>query len=235
MRWLIAGLIVMTVTAVTATAPVGAQAPDGGRNQIVTHGTGQVEAAPTQAVVTVGAQLQRPTAAEASGEVSRVAEQILARLQQLGIRRQDIRTSGVQLHPVFSTPRDGAPRVVGYQATHTLTVTATDLKLVGPVIDESVKAGANQVFGVTFGLRDASGPRREALAAAVREAREKADAIARAAGLQIKGIERIVEESVGFEVRGFERAVPAPGLPVPTPIEPGLITVTARVTMVFSF
>lgn len=233
MRWLIAGLIMILITAVTV--PVAAQAPEGGRNQIITHGTGQVEVAPTQAVVTVGAQVQRPTAAEASGEVSRIAEQILARLQPLGLRRQDIRTSGVQLHPVFSTPREGAPRVVGYQATYTLAVTITDLKLVGPAIDESVKAGANQIVGVAFGLRDPSAARREALSIAVREARDKADAIARAAGVQIKGIERIVEESVGFEVRALERAVPAPGQPVPTPIEPGLITVTARVTIVFTF
>lgn len=233
MRWPTVGLIVMLIAVVTA--PVAAQAPETGRNQIVTLGTGQVEAAPTQAVVTVGAQVQRPSAAEASGEIARVAEQILARLQQLGLRRQDIRTSGVQLRPVFSTPRDGAPRVVGYQATYTLTVTVTDLKLIGPVIDESVKAGANQVFGMTFSLRDPSAARREALTLAVREARDKADAIARAAGLQIKGIERIVEEPVGFEVRALERALPAPGQPVPTPIEPGLITVTARVTIVFSF
>lgn len=233
MRWLVAGLLVMLV--VTSTVPVAAQAPEAGRNQIVTTGTGQVEVPPTQATVTVGAQLQRTTAAEASGEVSRIADQILARLQQLGIRRQEIRTSGVQLHPVFSTPRDGAPRVVGYQATYTLTVTITDMRLIGPVIDESVKAGANQVRGIVFGLRDPSPARREALTLAVREARDKADAIARAAGLQIKAIERIVEESGGVEVRALERALPAPGQPVPTPIEPGLIAVTARVTMVFSF
>lgn len=233
MRIACAVLLVMMVT----TAPAAAQVPETARNQIITHGAGEVEVPPTQAVVTVGVQIQRSAAAEAGGEVSRIADQILGRLSALGIRRQDIRTSGVQLTPVFSTPREGAPQVVAYRATYTLTVTLTDLRLVGPAIDESVKAGANQVLGVSFGLRDASEARREALTLAVREARDKADAIARAAGLQIKGILQISEESVGIEVRALGRAVPAPspGLPVPTPIEPGLISVTARVTMVFTY
>ena len=214
--------------------PVAAQVPEGGRNQIITHGMGRVEVPPNQASVTVGFQVQRPTAAEASAEANRVAEQILNRLHQINVRRQDIRTSGIQLSPVYTTPREGAPQIVGYRASYTLTLTLTDLRQVGPSIDESVKAGANTIAGVSFGLRDLSDARKEALAAAVREAREKADAIARAAGLQIKGIQQIVEEGVEFAIPRMEqRAMPAPS--VPTPIEPGLITVTARVTIVFNY
>lgn len=230
MRWFVAGLVVMVMLA----SPVGAQAPERGRNQIVTSGTGRVDVAPTQAIVTVGVQVQRNTAAEASAEASRVAEQILNRLQQAGIRRQDIRTSGIQLHPVFSSPRDGsAPQVVAYRALNTFTLTLIDLRLVGPAIDESTRAGANLVQGVSFGLRDETVPRREALAAAVREARAKADAIAQAAGVQIRSIDRIVEEGVEVQFR-MERAAPAVPMPQ-TPVEPGLLTVTARVSMTFNF
>jgi len=229
MRVVLALLILLLVM-----TPVAAQVPEGGRNQIITHGMGRVEVPPNQASVTVGFQVQRPTAAEASAEANRVAEQILNRLQQINVRRQDIRTSGIQLSPVYTTPREGAPQIVGYRASYTLTLTLTDLRQVGPSIDESVKAGANTVAGVSFGLRDLSDARKEALAAAVREAREKADAIARAAGLQIKGIQQIVEEGVEFAIPRMEqRAMPAPS--VPTPIEPGLITVTARVTIVFNY
>ncbi|HXF81821.1 MAG TPA: SIMPL domain-containing protein, partial [bacterium] len=218
-----------------AAGPAAAQAPEPARNQIITHGAGEVRVPPTEAVVTVGAQVQRPSAAEAAGQAARIAEQILARLQALGIRRQDIRTSGVQLMPVFSAPREGAPEVVGYRAISTFTVTLTDLRQVGPAIDESVRAGANQVMGVRFGLGDPAEARREALTMAVREARDKAETIARAAGLTIRSVVQISEEFVGVEARGLERAVPAPAPAVPTPIEPGLITVTARVTAIFSY
>lgn len=229
MRWI--ALIALSVLLVTV--PAWAQPPDAGKNQIVTTGTGRVEAEPNQAVVTVGVQAQRQTAAAASTEAARVADQILGRLQQLGVRRSDIRTSGLQLIPVYSTPRDGTPTIVAYRASYTLTITLNDLKQVGPAIDESVKAGANTIAGISFGLRDATAARREALSMAVREARDKADVIARAAGLQIKGVERIVEEGVEVQVRMLERAVPAPA--APTPIEPGTVSVIARVTAVFNF
>lgn len=230
--------VLLLIAPVAPIGPAAGQVPEGGHNQIVTHGMGRVEVTPTQAVVTVGVQVQRPTAAEASQEAARVTDQLLTRITALGVRRQDIRTSGVQLTPVFTSPRDGsAPQIVAYRATNTLTVMLSELRLVGPVIDESVKAGANTIFGPSFGLRDPSEARREALTLAVREARDKADAIARAAGLQIKGIERILEEGVDVQIRGLERApaVPGPAPQVPTPIEPGTIAVTARVTIVFTF
>lgn len=232
-RALMFGVIVVALV-LSAGAPLRAQAPEGGRHQIVTTGMGRVEVPPTQAVVTVGVQVQRPTAAEASQEAGRLTEQILARIIQAGLRRQDIRTSGITLHPVFTTPREGTPRITAYQAVNTLTVTITDLKLVGSVLDDAVRAGANTLSGPSFGLRDPSDARREALTLAVREAREKADAIARAAGVQIKGIERIVEEGVDVQVRVLERAVPAPAQGA-TPIEPGTVGVVARVTIVFTF
>jgi uncharacterized protein YggE len=224
--------LMVAVWAVTA-APLGAQAPEAGRHQIVTTGTGRVDVPPTQAIVTVGVQLQRPSAAEASQEAARVTEQILGRVTQAGVRRQDIRTSGVTLSPVYTTPRDAPPRITAYQATNTLTVTINELRLAGPVIDEAVRGGANTISGPSFGLRDPAEARGEALTLAVREARDKAETIARAAGLQIKGIERIVEEGVDVQVRMLQRAVPAPG--VPTPIEPGTVAVVARVTMIFTF
>ncbi len=230
MRWM---LIAIVIGALLAAAPAAAQTVEGGSKQIVTTGTGRVEAEPNQATVTVGVQVQRPTAAEASADVAQAADRILARLQQIGVRRQDIRTSGLQVNPVYSTPREGAPTIVGYRASYTLTITLNDLKLVGQAIDESVKAGANTIAGVSFGLRDSSAARREALTMAVRDAREKADIIARAAGLQIRSVERIVEEGVDVQVRMLERAVPAPS--VPTPIEPGTVSVVARVTAVFNY
>jgi uncharacterized protein YggE len=233
-RGLMFAILVFAVWTATA-VPLGAQAPEAGRNQIVTSGMGRVDVPPTQAIVTVGVQLQRPTAAEASQDAAHATEQILGRLTQAGIRRQDIRTSGVTLNPVFTTQRDTPPRITAYQATNTLTVTVNELRLVGPAIDEAVRGGANTISGPSFGLRDPSDARREALTLAVREARDKAEAIARAAGLQIKGIERIVEEGVDVQVRMLERAVPTPAPGVPTPIEPGTIAVVARVTIVFTF
>jgi uncharacterized protein YggE len=231
---MIALLILISAMSASAQTPVSPPAP--ARNQIVTSGMGRVEAMPNQAVVTLGVQIQRRTASEAMSEANRIAERMLSRLAALAIPRADIRTSGVQVFPVYTSAREGGEaQVSGYRASHTITVTINDLTKVGPAIDAGVEAGANVVHGISFGLRDTSGPRREALAIAVKEAREKADAIAQAAGLRIRGIEQIVESGVG--VTRFEAPPPAivPGPRTATPIEPGVVTVTGTVTVIFTF
>ncbi|MDR7417803.1 MAG: SIMPL domain-containing protein [Armatimonadota bacterium] len=228
MRWVLVVLLMLSLTML----PAGAQAPEPGRHQIVTTGHGRIEVSPDQASVSVGGQAQRATAAEAAAEVNRTATQALERIRGLGIRADAIRTSAVQVFPIYSTPRDGsAPQITGYRATSMLTVTVADLSLVGRVIDASIQAGANLVHGISFGLRDASRARNEALTLAVRDARDKGEAIAQAAGLRISGIERIVEEGASVQPREMRVAA----APVPTPVEPGTVSVTAQVTVVFRY
>jgi uncharacterized protein len=228
MRWLLMALVMMLALG----TPAAGQAPEASRNQIVTVGVGRVEATPNQATLTVGGQIQHQNAAEAMAQVGRIATQVVARWQQLGIRQEDIRTSTVQVFPVYNQPREGAtPQVTGYRATYTLTATITNLALLGRALDGAVDGGANIVQGITFGLRDASKARTDALTAAVREAREKADAIAQAAGVRIRSIDRITEGGVEVQVREFRMAQGAAA----TPVEAGTIAVTAHVTIAFNY
>lgn len=238
MRWMLvtlalAGTVMLAVGALQSSAAQapGSQ-PDAGRNQIVTSGSGQATAAPDQAMISVAAQAQRTTAAEAMADVNRAATQVLSRWQQLGVRREDIKTASVQVFPVYSTPREGAQQITGYRAIYGLVATVRELNLVGRAVDAAVDGGANIVQGITFGLRDTSKARQDALAMAVRDAREKADALAGAAGLRIRGIERIVEAGDGVAIR--EQRV-APSAVTPTPIEPGTLTVSAHVMVVFGY
>ncbi|MDR7544366.1 MAG: SIMPL domain-containing protein [Armatimonadota bacterium] len=228
LKAVIAGLLALSLSM----APASAQAPEPARNQLITTGQGRAEVTPDAATVTVGAQAQRATASEAIGDVNRTAAGMLERLRALGVRPEEIRTSTVQVFPVHATPRDGAPpQTVGYRAISLMTVTLTNLALVGRVVDTAVAAGASTVQGISFGLRDPTRARIDALARAVRDAREKGEAIAQAAGLRIAGIERIVEEGVAVTPREIRVATG----PAPTPVEPGLVTVTAQVTVTFRY
>jgi uncharacterized protein YggE len=115
-----------------------------------------------------------------------------------------------------------------------LTLSVRDLDLVGRAIDAAVGAGANTILGISFGLQDLSRARTEALALAVRDARAKADAIAQAVGLRIIGIERIVERET--DVRPFMVQPAEAGLlRAPAPVEPGMVTVSAVVTVAFGY
>lgn len=229
MRWIVVALLVLGI----ALTPAAGQSADPGRNQISTTGSGRVDIQPDVAVLTVGGQAQQPSASEAMAAVSKTAEQVIAKWRQMGVRSEDIRTSAIQVFPLYSQPRDGAPQITGYRATYMLTLTLTNIAMVGRAIDAAVDGGANMIQGVSFGLRDAARARTHALAQAVRESREKAEAIAQAAGLQVRGIDRIVESGVTVQPRELRFA---PGVAASSvPVEPGLVSVTAQVGVVFNY
>jgi uncharacterized protein YggE len=189
------------------------------RHQLVVTGMGRVEVTPDLAQVTVGVQVQRPGADEALAEASRRTEAVVQRLLGLGVRRADVRTVGLNLEPVFVSGR-----ITGYRASILTSARIRNPMLAGRAIDAAVEAGANLVQGVVFGLADPSQARLRALDRAIHDAQEKATAIAASAGLELRGIDRIVEG--GVEGPAALRA--ASGA-----VEPGLVTVTAQVTVVF--
>jgi uncharacterized protein YggE len=231
---LAAALIVAAVLASRplAAAPVPSPLPGfagaEGRQTIAVIGHGTVEAAPDRAVVTLGVQETRPTAQESQERVNAAMTQVLARLTGLAIPRDRIRTIEINLLPQHRN--DGS--ISGYQAVQRISVTVDDLTLVGRVFDAAVAAGANLLDGVSFTLRDPSAYRSRALAMAVQDARNTANALAGAAGVSISRVLRIEEAGAQLpQPRSIAFAAPA----TPTPVLPGTLSVTVEARVVYGF
>ena len=109
-----------------------------------------------------------------------------------------------------------------------------NLSLVGPVIDAGLKAGANQLEGVQFGLRNELPSRQQALKQAVEEARGKAEVMAEALRVNLVEVLEISEGNVSVvPLRGM-RATAYSGIAtdqVQTPVSAGEIEVNASVTI----
>jgi uncharacterized protein YggE len=88
------------------------------------------------------------------------------------------------------------PPVTSYRGSSTLTVQVQDINRVAPLLDAAVQAGASAVQGLSFGLRDDTPQRRQALEAAIADARPRAEAAARAAGLTVTGVRAVVEQPI---------------------------------------
>src|SRR4051812_35235351 len=155
---------------------------------LVVMGNGEVMAAPDEATVRLGIVRQAPAAQSAQDQANAVAQQILSEIRKAGVMPERIQTARLVLSPVYA-PRSpesrDAPRIVAYTASNTVSVRLEDLSLVGPVIDAGLKAGANQLEGVQFSLRNELPSRQQALKQAVNEARGKADAMAEALGVKL--------------------------------------------------
>jgi uncharacterized protein YggE len=199
---------------------------------IVVNGTGQVALAPDQATVMAGVQTRGRTAQEAQTLNNRAMAAVVAAIKGLGIPDKNIQTVGVQLSPVY----DNNQTVTGYSSSNNVTVLVENVDQAGPVLDAAVAAGANESGNITFGLKDQTGARNKALALAVTDARSKADALAAALGLHISDVQSVTEGSTGGPIytaapRPMAAAADAAGISV----EPGQLTVTAQVTIVYGY
>ncbi|MCK4319057.1 SIMPL domain-containing protein [Candidatus Micrarchaeota archaeon] len=100
-------------------------------------------------------------------------------LMELGINEEDIKTS----YFYVSVNKDWETNTItGYTTTHTLTIETEDIEDIGKYIDGAVKAGANRISSIQFTLNEETIEeiKKELLADAVKDAKEKADILANA-------------------------------------------------------
>ena len=111
-----------------------------------------------------------------------------------------------------------------------------DISRAGKLDAAGVSAGAHAVKGPAFSLASKQRGYRAALAAAVKQARSQAAAMAAAAGLRITGVVSIPEDQNDrYAVYGAASAdVLAPARTVAVPTRPGCSQVSASVTAVFA-
>ncbi len=201
---------------------------------LTVSGAGTVHVAPDEASVRLGITRQEPTAQAAQQEANLVANQILTAITALGIEQDRIQTSELRLTPVYAPQRPASreePRIVAYRASNVVSVRLDELSRVGPVIDAGLESGANQLQGVSFGLRDDTKAREQALKEAVNEARSKANAIAEALNVRLLGVLQVNEGGISIRPVVVSEARLMSAADTATPVSPGQVTVNGSVSI----
>jgi len=212
---------------------VRAQTHDAQPAVIEVSGNGEVQAPPDLAVVRVTIQTHGPTAMAAAGANAKLANQVMAALKSKLNGRGTVQTGAFQLYPEYSRPTAEGAKVVGYQVANALTVRTAALELAGPLVDTALAAGANRIDSLSFELKNDTGARREALTRAVAAARARAEAIAQALGVKLGRVLRASTAMQPLRMPMPRMALAmAPG--EQTPIEPGEVTVSATVKIVYA-
>jgi uncharacterized protein len=199
---------------------------------ITVTGEATISAEPDQAQIDIGVVTQARTAPEASKENAERLTRVLAEVKKLLGKGDEVKTTGYALTPNYRYPQGGKPEIVGYSASNTVRIKTTRLEDVGPLIDRSMKAGANQVNRLVFTLKDELAAQLDALRAASAKAKTKADAIAASLGLEIVGIASVTEgERAVQPIFRQAMATRADALSAPTPVEPGNVEIRSTVSM----
>lgn len=160
-------------------------------------GSGEAFIAPDHATVTATAEARDPAAEVALKEADKRMERVLAAVRDVGIDDDQLTTAGVQTHREHRPPRpvDGDEREQprDWVATITLRIEIDDLDLAGRVLAAANEAGAQRITGPAYSVREPQAAYADALEQAMRDARDKADTIAKQAGAEV-GEVRTVEE-----------------------------------------
>jgi uncharacterized protein YggE len=197
-------------------------------------GEGSVSAAPDFARVTLGVTSTGKTAGEAMAANAKAANALLSLVKAEGVAPADIQTSAVSISPMFSRPSPGqetTPTITGYSVSNTVAVMVREIPRLGALLDKAVSAGANSIYGISFGHNNVSDLLDKARPLAVADARRKAQIYASAGGATLGRLMALTEEGGSQPPVAFSR-VYAAAASAPTPIEAGedklSLTVTTR-------
>lgn len=238
-----AAAVVVNRTTLVSAQPASATraATTGEQAGIVVVAQGEVTARPDVAYVSLGVRTTAATAREAMAQNSAALAAAIAKLEALGVAKKDMQTGSISLYPQTRPIKEGdmqTEQIVGYWANNTLKVTINDLTKIGEMLDAAIAAGANSVGSIRFGVKDDAALRDEALKAAVKSARAKADLVATGLGLKVSGVQSVSVESYGGPITPyaeFGMASAAKAADSSVPVEAGEMTFTASVRVTFEF
>ncbi len=196
------------------------------KRTITVGGVGRTMVAPDQAEIRLGIEATRTTAAEARNEAAAVAERVLAAVEGLGVAPEDTGTVDLDLMPEYDQTSEGR-RLVGQRIRHVLLVRVRDLDVLGSVVDVAIEAGAATVDGISFESEDPSVAEDASRAAAMHDARGRADQLAAEAGVKRGRLLQVVE---GLEAWPAPReGVRAAAMMAATQVRPGTREVVVHV------
>lgn len=208
--------------------PLQAKVHFGGDSRTISViGTGKLSVAPNIAEISIGVITSATTAKDALAANNESMSTLQDVLKERGVAAKDVETTQVAINPQYSQPaqpapgqpqREFIPKIVGYQVTNTVKITARDIKKLGVLLDAVVQAGANQMYGISFRVDKPEQLLDSVRKEAMGDAKRKAELLAGEAGMVVGRPISIREEGAGpppprpmmMARRGFaaEAAVP---------------------------
>src|SRR5215467_13708279 len=146
-------------------------------------GTAEVKVVPDRAVIQLGVEKQNINARTAKQLADAASRKILATIGGAGIDDKDVQTISFSLHPQFDYRR--GQRLTGFAAQQTLSVTVRDLAKLDSLLEALIQSGGNRINSIEYETSDLRKYRDQARDLAVKAAREKAQALAKALGQEI--------------------------------------------------
>jgi hypothetical protein len=175
---------------------------------ITVTGVGRARGEPDMATLSVGVNVADEAIDSAVSESNETIAEITTVLESLGIDPADIQTTNFSIWGEEQWDPDTGQRREErlYRVDSTVQITVHQIDMLGEILSKVIDAGANNIYGLTFGIEDTSSLADQARAAALDHARAKAGNIAADLDLTLGEVVSVVDLSGGSPLPSFESA-----------------------------
>lgn len=212
-------------------------------------GSAEVKVPPDEVSIQLGVESYDKSLGKAKRENDDRMKKIIAAAKGAGAEEKRIATEQVSIEPRYESGRSYGPTALaldGYMVRRSVQVTLQEVSKFEAVLSAALEAGANVVHGVNFTTTELRKHRDQARAMAIKAALEKATALAKELGRKPGKPRTINESGGGFwggygswggrgggQVQNVSQSLGGGGTELDGAMAPGLVSVTANVSVQF--
>lgn len=231
---LFAIILVVLVTGCGGAPVVGSTQADPPRTISVT-GYGEAQGNPDIAQIMIGVNIINENVGDAVNEVNETIERITTSVVAMGVSETDIQTAAYTVWPEERySPETGFP--TGQRLFHvdsTIQLKVREVSRLGEILQAALQVGANNVYGISFGIDDPAPLTEQARLDAIEDARQRASQLADGLGASLGKPVLISEGVVGPIIYAPVSIEGKYGVGGGAPVTPGQTTIGVQVQVTF--
>jgi len=224
-------IAVVALSACSASVQLGQTQP----RTISVTGNAEVTLEPDIAYVSIGVHSEAESAKAAVATNNSQTQAVIDAIKAQGVDEKDIKTTNFSVYQSEKFAPTGESLGTYFMADNTVNVTIRDIAKIGDVLDASINAGANNIYGITFDVEDKETALASGRDQAMVNAEEQAEMLASAAGVTLGEVQSISYYSnAPVPVYYDSKMAGVGGGGQSVPISPGQLTLSASVSVVYS-
>lgn len=189
-----------------------------------------VQAVPDQVQLTVNVERTGMDIPALKAEVDGITAKLIERLREQNVAETAIQSHALRVYPQHRYD-EGEQKLVGYQVNRRMVVDFASIEQHAEFLEFALNNGVQRVDEPVFSVSNADELYQQALTEAIALARAKAERMANAAGVAIKGVQSLQESSQQAPVVRYRVAQAAMADSVSLP---GQQSIEARIAVVFN-
>lgn len=177
--------------------PISVLSQAKGEPMVVT-GSGKVAVVPDVAKVSLGIEEEGTQLKQVQETLNLKSKSLVDQIKRLKISEKDIKTISYNVYPQYDYS-GRTQKIIGYRVSTAYEIRVNDFNVVNDVLTVATSAGANNIGGISLEVNDQTKKEKlqEAREMAVKEAKSKAEGLAKASGITLGKIINVTENTDG--------------------------------------